>query len=511
MFAIQAVNGSTSKHAFSVDWGMTTIYTGALVRDGKEHPSRVIVEPGTRNLYIVGKRGTQPTEETTPGGASANHWAERAFLLKLDKQGNVLWNRELNKDGMQNDPNGQTWRRYSRFDDVCINSLTGDVYVVGYTDAHYGDHYEWIGRRGDCLVAKYSSSGTLQWQKFYGRNLTEWGQGVTWYPSGDEFNQCFPFSDGRFVAAGPTTNHDGGYVHNSINWNAMLTAWNSNGTVSWSKWISVDGTQNNTSSNVSTTIWRDPGMGVDGSDNVYMLVFRWNPADTGDHVIKFNSSGTVQWKKKIDHLAFEKFYDHMAVSKSGDVYIQSSDSDKIVKLNTSGTVQWTKSFPGVGANGINQMTTDEYDNLWLAGYTGEAVCVDSNGNIIRAVQMTTSSAGIWFTNLTINEGYITMLTQARTLGRNQSNMWEANVGVIRGDIYGLNNGSYTHTNSDNTTLTVTISTPSTSSPTNYSNPTVSNSSASVIDYPGSGSVRLNNGSCTSFTNSSPFHSATLTV
>ena len=43
----------------------------------------VIFEPGTRNIYIGGYRYTQPSEETTPGGASENHWAQRAFLLKL--------------------------------------------------------------------------------------------------------------------------------------------------------------------------------------------------------------------------------------------------------------------------------------------------------------------------------------------------------------------------------------------------------------------------------------------
>ena len=105
------------------------------------------------------------------------------LFLKFDQQGNVLWNRELSKDGMKNDPvSGQRWRRYSKFNSICLNPLTGDVYCVGYTDAQYPDHYNWATLSGDCLVAKYNSSGTLQYQKFYGRNKTDAGIGVEWFP-----------------------------------------------------------------------------------------------------------------------------------------------------------------------------------------------------------------------------------------------------------------------------------------------------------------------------------------
>ena len=41
---------------------------------------------------------------------------------------------------------------------------------------------------------------------------------------------------------------------------------------------------------------------------------------------------------------------------------------------------------------------------------------------------------------------------------------EQTLGVFRFEVSGINNGSFTHTNSDGSTLTVTVSTPSTSSP-----------------------------------------------
>ncbi len=217
MFAIQAVNGSTSRFAFasSTDRSVLTTATnwgpGGFFTEGQTHAYHMTVEPGTGNIYVTAFRLTEPSEESnSPGGASANHYAQRAFIVKFNQQGDVLWQRELNKDGMKNDPStGNTWRRYSRFDSVCINPLTGDVYAVGYTSAQYQDGYNWSRLSGDCLVAKYNSSGTLQYQKFYGRDKTDAGIGVEWFPLEEYYGSCFPLSDGRFVASGPTANHPG--------------------------------------------------------------------------------------------------------------------------------------------------------------------------------------------------------------------------------------------------------------------------------------------------------------
>ena len=311
MLPIQTVNGATSKHAFGVDWGNTTTGAHPLNRPGKEFASRVIVEPGTRNIYVVGNRNTQPSEESnSPGGASANHYAQRAFIVKFNQQGDVLWQRELNKDGMKNDPStGNTWRRYSRFDSVCINALTGDVYAVGYTSAQYQDGYNWATLSGDCLVAKYNSSGTLQYQKFYGRNKTDAGIGVEWFPLEEYYAVCVPLSDGTFVASGSTSNHPGSntLVYTArYNYNGIVSRWNSNGTVSWSKWISVDGTQNTDTPNINSTSVSLGG--VDSSDNVYILVNGGTSGSTeGSYIIKFNSSGTVQWQKNIQRIFTNPF------------------------------------------------------------------------------------------------------------------------------------------------------------------------------------------------------------
>ena len=510
MLPLQASTFGTSKHAFSADGGRTTTSTHYTARSGKDDFQNVLVEPGTGNIYAVGDRYTNPSED---GNTPTNHYARRAIIMKFDRMGNILWIRELSKDGMQNDPStSSTWRREDRFFDLCLNPITHEIYVAGTTTSMQQDGYNWSRNATDCLVAKYNSSGTLQWQKFYGRDYYEWGSGGgSWYYySEDKFQHCASLTDGRFAATGQTANNGGSGV-GQINSNVMLTVWNSNGTVSWTKWISVAGSQNNNSSNVGSTTSR--GISVDSNNNVYALV-TGSGGSSGEHLIKFNSSGTVQWKKTWSSNI--GFVGSIAVTKSGDIFIGANSGSYgsyvpgIMKLNSSGTVQWTKTYTGASI-GNDLLFIDQEENVWLRGTSDStAVCVDSNGNVVRAVSVDTNSTGGYFRGFTVNEGYMTVLSTSIKIGRNQSNGREMNLGLFQFDVSGSNNGSFTHTNTDNTTNTVTISTPSMSD-SNQSNPSVSNSSVSVINYPGSQSLRFSNGSCTNFTNSSIYYNRTLTV
>ena len=121
MLPIQAVNGSTSKHAFSADGGRTTTSTSYLARAGKDDFQNVLIEPGTGNIYAVGDRYTNPSED---GNTPTNHYSRRAVIMKFDRMGNILWIRELSKDGLPNDPStGSIWRR-DRIDFMtCVSIL----------------------------------------------------------------------------------------------------------------------------------------------------------------------------------------------------------------------------------------------------------------------------------------------------------------------------------------------------------------------------------------------------
>ena len=182
-----------------------------------------------------------------------------------------------------------------------------------------------------------------------------------------------------------------------------------------------------------------------------------------------------------------------------------------MKLNSSGTVQWVKSFNGFGSNS-GGVGSDDAGNLWIFDGTDNMCLIVMGILLLETFKITTTGAFGFTRGITINEGYLTMISSGRKLGLQTSSYREETLGVIRVEISGINNGSFTHTNSDGSTLTVTVSTPSTGSVTNHSSPSITNSSqVSIINYAGNTATRLNNGSLTNFTNSSPPYGKTLTV
>ena len=332
----------------------------------------------------------------------------------------------------------------------------------------------------------------------------------------DRFDSCCALYDGRFAAIGTTYNNTGGgYIYASV----MLTVWNSDGTVSWSKWMEIDGHQEATSQQGTGTYVSSLSRAVtaDGSNNVYALVYK----GLSVHMIKFNSSGTVQWKKNFtDNNGYNRGATSIQATKSGDIYVStgSSNGSAILKFNTNGVLQWTKRLNSL--TNWKQVKLDEHGNIWgNSARTGDYVCVDSSGNVVRSLKVasnrgTGNSAMSSYNarDFVVNEGYLTAMFSGAVLGRNHSNAnshRQFNIGICQFEVGGVNNGAFTHTNSDNTTTTITLSTPSHSTSSN--SVSVSNSNISVINYPGSQTLRFNNGSCTNYTNPSLFHRRTLTI
>lgn len=85
------------------------------------------------NIYTAGVTGV--------GGSSAG------FLSKLDGSGLILWQRTLGGSGP-----------ISSFDDIALDNL-GNIYAIGRTNINSGT------AGYDYLIAKYNSSGVIQWQR----------------------------------------------------------------------------------------------------------------------------------------------------------------------------------------------------------------------------------------------------------------------------------------------------------------------------------------------------------
>jgi len=108
---------------------------------------------------------------------------ENCWILKLDKSGNVQWQKSLG---------GTDYERSSS-----IQQTTDGGYILaGTTYSNDGDVSGNHGE-GDCWIAKLGISGNIQWQKSYG--------GSTW----DDAHSIQQTADGGYIIAGTTSSFDG--------------------------------------------------------------------------------------------------------------------------------------------------------------------------------------------------------------------------------------------------------------------------------------------------------------
>ena len=240
-------------------------------------------------------------------------------VVKFDSSGKLQFQKSLG------------WSKNTYGQAVAIG-LDGSVYVCGYT--YSADNTSTY----DCFIAKFDSSGALQWQKKLHNQ-----SGSSKYSA----------IQGKSVAIGP----DGSvYVCGGISVpipndlyndeNVLIAKFDSSGVLQWQKTL---GARQLALRNQETGT--SVAVGPDGS--VYVCGYTGSYG-AGNHdilVAKFNSSGSLQWQKTIGEGYNDQGFS-VAVGPDGSVYVCGEIGDKnsakyeclIVKFNPSGTLQWQKYF-----------------------------------------------------------------------------------------------------------------------------------------------------------------------
>lgn len=199
--------------------------------------------------------------------------------------GSLTWQRTL--DGSQNDA--------AR--DVSIDS-SGNIYVAG--------NYDTSARNDESILAKYNSSGTLQWQ----RTLSTSG-------GSEVFHSVATDSSGNAVVT----------CNSSVLLSEVVAKYNSSGTLLWQKSISRS----------SETFFTLVGVGVDSASNIIVC----GRTGAGKLLIfKLNSSGSLVWSK--------------GFSTGGSVlpysnYVAVDSSDNIVVCGNSGGNLFVAKVPSDGS------------------------------------------------------------------------------------------------------------------------------------------------------------------
>jgi len=316
---------------------------------------------GTFNDYVQSMQQTADGgyivagyTESSDGDATGNHGGDDAWVVKLDASGTTQWVKLLG--GLDAD------RAFA------IQQTTDGGYVMaGYAYSIDGD---FSGNHGssDCWVVKLTASGAIEWQKTLG------GSGP------DSAFAIKQTTDGGYIMAG---------VNNSSNWDVsgnqgFIDFWvvklNASGAIQWQK--SMGGTDSDQAYSIQQTA--DGGYIAAGSTRSNNGDVSGNRGNLDVWVVKFDASGTVEWKKTLGGSATEQAYSILQSTDGGYIlagYTNSSDGDVsgndatfafdvwAVKLNAAGTMEWQKVYGGTNGDLANSIARTADGGYVLGGYS----------------------------------------------------------------------------------------------------------------------------------------------
>jgi len=116
-------------------------------------------------------------------------------------------------------------------------------------------------------------------------------------------------------------------------------------------------------------------------------------------VVKYNSSGVLQWQRRIGGSSNE-FFQGMAIDDSGNIYAvgstasyESGTSAYIVKYNSSGAVQWQRALYSTSTIDLRKVAVDSSSsNIYAVGFTS---ALSSGGNDVFICKYSVSGVLQW--------------------------------------------------------------------------------------------------------------------
>ena len=241
---------------------------------------------------------------------------------------------------------------------------SNNIYLSGQTrSTENGD--------ADLLLAKYNSSGTIQWQRSLSGIQFDSGESIAVGGSGNSYVVGATQSDG----AG--------------NSDIVVAKYNASGDIQWQRNLGE------TASDYATSV------AIDGSENVYVGAFGSSVgAGSNDLIIaKYDTGGNIQWQRTLGGVGSESD-PAIEVTDSG-VYITSNTTSLggnnllIAKYNTSGTIQWQRTLGGAGIDIGRGITSDNLGNIYVIGTTNSTEASGPGGTDILLVKYNSIGSIQW--------------------------------------------------------------------------------------------------------------------
>lgn len=274
-------------------------------------------------IYLAGT--TSSTNAIATAGSHQSSFAggySDGFLAKFNGSGVRQWGTYYGVSG------SNTWSvpGHDSFHGIHIDQ-SGSIYVGGYTYSTSGmvtpgAHQTSLAGEMDVVLAKFNSTGVLQWATYYGGT----GGEFLGYISSDAAGYVY-ISGGTTSSNNISTAGSHQYTFGGVQ-DAFLVKFNSSGTRQWGTYY---GGSNGDGAS---------GIYIDPNDNVYIYGGTTSSANIATvDAFKTEISGT--WE--------------------GDAFL--------ALFNTSGTRQWGTYYGGSQEDQFNDMHSDSYGDFYLCGST----------------------------------------------------------------------------------------------------------------------------------------------
>ena len=251
------------------------------------------------------------------------------IAFKLNSSGVLQWQKTLGDN---------IW--FNQFIGVALDS-SGNIYVGGETTTYSS------GNAGDFLIAKYNSSGTLQFQN------------QLYDPSSAVYDDVWAIpvdSSGNYYPVGTA-----GYVV------GFVAKFNSSNVLQWQKSFTPADPSNHFIIFYSSC--------VDSSGNIYCCGNYQDNASNINYgvIVKINSSGAIVWQRYVGNAPYDVTFFYISIDSSNNLYVAGYGSTAtsfvtyIVKYNSSGVLQWQRSLSdSIGQFGIG-IAVDSSGNYYVTG------------------------------------------------------------------------------------------------------------------------------------------------
>jgi hypothetical protein len=389
-----------------------TVQWGARIAGSANDQGQSISVDGSGNLYVTGYYASNPltlynSDGSAFGTTLPNSGSNDCFITKYSTSGAVQWGARIAGTGSDLGLG------------ISVDG-SGNLYVTGYYASNPLTLYNSSGSAfgttlpnsgsNDCFIAKYSTSGTVQWGARIAGTVADQASGISVDGSGNVYVTGYYASNPLRLynssgsAFGTTLPYSGGSN------DCFIAKYSTSGTVQWGARIAGTGAE------LALAI------SVDGSGNLYVTgYYSSNPLtlynsdgsafgttlpNSGCFIAKYSTSGTVQWGARIAGNGVVQGF-NISVDGSGNLYVtgrynsdpltlynsdgsvfattfplSGTNDGFIAKYSTSGTVQWCARIAGTGADQGNGISVDGSGNLYVTGvYTSNPLTLyNSDGS-----------------------------------------------------------------------------------------------------------------------------------